>query len=131
MTWWKANEWCNVCRGYSLQDHEHPWSPLIVPLPLKTEPCPFCGTGGRLTPEELKLHQAAPNLRMDEYIIPAFAQMLRFVRLALAGEKTLHSQARFMAEKLLEYGFPKQSGYLMDVVEGKGEIIHAKETIQD
>ena len=130
MTWWRANEYCNVCKGISLEDHEHSSFPL-KPLPLKTEPCPFCGTGGKLTPEELKLHQAAPNLRMDEPIIPAFAQMLRFVRLALAGDKGLYSQARFMADKLGEYGFPKQSGYLMDVVEGKGEVIHAKETSQD
>ena len=35
---------------------------MLKPLPLKTEACPFCGSTGMLTPDELALHEAAIKL---------------------------------------------------------------------
>lgn len=135
---------------------------MLKPLPIKTEPCPFCGTTCALTKAESSLHQQAKLFRTDvsgigpfcvefpdgeiittrsekrqkliaqaalplpaaqEALIPGFAQILRLVRSALTGEPNLYSQSRFLAEKLVELGFPKQSGYLMDIIDSKGKAI--------
>jgi hypothetical protein len=57
---------------------------MLKPLPLKTEACPFCGSTGMLTPDELALHEAAIKLvqkwKAHEPLCPAWPKCGCIVR---------------------------------------------------